>query len=96
MITGVNIKPSTQFAASSISSLTVSVGDGTSTYNQYASAFEVLSSAPSDTYFQSSLQFKATTMAASNIVAYFTAVGANLSALTGGSVDIDVCTVALP
>lgn len=98
-ILGVNIKHSVAYAGTGISSTTVSVGDGTSTYNQYAAAYDIFQ-AVAATAFQDTSQFKSTTMASSSVVAYFTAnvnfgTGA-ATVLTAGSVDIAVCWVTLP
>jgi hypothetical protein len=98
-ITGVTIKHSTAFAGAGVTSTVVSVGDGNTPYNQYASQFDVFQ-AVSATAFQDSSQFKSTTMAASNIVAWFTANtnwgSGSATVLTAGSVDFAVCTVVLP
>lgn len=96
---GVNIKHSVAFAGTAVSSTTVSVGDGASTYDQYASAYDIFQ-AVGDTVFQDSSQFKSTTMAASNVKARFTAntnfgTGA-ATVLTAGSVDVAACWVVLP
>ena len=94
-ILGVNIKHSTAFAGTGVTSVVVSVGDGNTPYNQYASQFDIFQ-AVSATAFQDSSQFKTTTMAASNIVAWFTANVNFGTVLTAGAVDISICTVVLP
>ena len=98
-ILGVNIKHSVAWAGAGITAVTVSVGDGSGTADQYASAFDIFQ-AVTNTAFQDSSQFKSTTMAASGVVAHFIA-DANFgnggaTNLTAGSVAVPVCWVTLP
>ena len=98
-ITGINVKHSVAFAGTAVTSTTVSVGDGTSTFDQYASVYNVFQ-AVGNTAFLDSVEFKSTTMAASNVVAHFVANTnfgtGSATVLTAGSVAISVCSVTLP
>lgn len=103
-ITGVTIKHSAQFSdgAGAMTDVSVSLGDGTSHTAYSGSAQSIGEATPvSDTAFLDAVLFKSTTMAASSVVAHFTATGRNFgdgasTYLTGGSVDISVCWVVLP
>ena len=88
---GVTIKHSTAFSGTGITGLTVSVGTATAP-TIYASAFDIFQ-ATGDTVFQDSQVMRSATMAAAGhtVIARFESVGANLSALTAGEVDIWVC-----
>lgn len=87
VIHGVKIKHSTAFAGTSITAVTVSVGV-TGVLNKYASAFDVFQ-AVGDTIFQLSNVLGSESNGTSvNLLATATSTGANLSALTAGSVDI--------
>lgn len=87
VIHSVKIKHSTAFAGTSITAMTVSVGV-TGTLNKYASAFDVYQ-AVSDTTFQLSTGAGSENHgSATNILATGTSTGANLNALTQGSVDV--------
>jgi hypothetical protein len=96
---GVNLKHTVAFAGTAVTSTVVSVGDGNTPYNQYGSQFDIFQ-AVSNTAFQDSAQFKSTTMAASNVVAYFTANtnfgNGSATVLTAGSVAASACWVVLP
>lgn len=90
IVHAVKIKHSAAFAGTGITALTASVGiagDG----DKYAAAFDVFQAAG-----DAVLQLSATPAAESHdsggtaVVAEFTSTGANLSALTAGSVDIFV------
>jgi hypothetical protein len=98
-LTGVTIKHTVAYAGTAVSSTTVSVGNGASTYDQYASAYDIFQ-AVADTTFQDTVQFKSTTMAASDVKARFTANtnfgDGSATVLTAGSVGISACWVVLP
>ena len=93
-ITGLTIKHSTAFAGTSITAVTVSVGLSGNT-TAYANAFNILQ-ATGDTVMQDDGGHFSASFASHAVTARFTSVGANLSALTAGSVDIWTCTVVLP
>lgn len=97
VVSGIIIKAATQFGCSAcgMTALTVSVGDGT-TAAAFSGTHELFSTAVSDTNIKAESGVGYTTAAGYNIVATFTATGANLSALTAGSVKIWVRTEQLP
>lgn len=84
-VTGVNIKHSAAFAGTGLASMTVSVGDGNATFDQYASAFDIFQ-APGDTVFQDSSEFKSTTM---------TGAGSSVSAHFIGNTNLGEASVAI-
>lgn len=91
-VTGVRIRNLVRFAGPSITSVTVSVGannGATSDNTFYASPYE-LTLAVTDRSLQMSSPFATYSASAHSLYARFTAVGANLSALTAGSVEIAV------
>jgi len=91
VIHGVKIRHTTPFSGGSISAYTISVGT-TSANGLYASAFDVFQST-NGRAFQLSNDFSGeSSTAAWNVNATATSTGANLSAATGGSVDIWVLT----
>ncbi|GAC1425631.1 MAG: hypothetical protein NVSMB6_26280 [Burkholderiaceae bacterium] len=86
IIQGIKIKHSVAFAGPAITAYTVSVGD-VGNRALYASAFNVFQ-APGSTIYQLSQNFAGEdALVATQISATATAVGANLSAATAGSVD---------
>ena len=98
-ILGVTIKHSTAFAGTAVSAVTISVGDTNSTFDQYASAFDIFQATGATTY-QDSSEFKSTTSVSSTVSAHFIAntnFGSGAATvLTQGSVDISVCWVGTP
>jgi hypothetical protein len=98
-VQGVTIKSTVAFAGTAVSSTTVSVGNGASTYDQHASPYDIFQ-AVGDTVFQDSVQFKSTTMAGYNLSAHFIANtnfgNGAATVLTAGSVAISACWVVLP
>lgn len=102
-LTGMNIKHSVIYsdAAGAMTEVGVSVGDGT-THTAYSASQNIgEATAVADTAFTDTVQFKSTTMAASSVVARFTATGRDFgdgaaTFLTGGSVAIAACWVVLP
>lgn len=96
-IAGVRIRNLVRFQGPSITSLTCSVGannGATSDNTFYASPYE-LSLAVTDRSLQMSSAFQTYSAQAHYVYARFTSVGANLSALTAGSVEIAVRVVPL-
>jgi hypothetical protein len=93
-ITGLTIKHSTAFAGTSITAVTASVGKSGSAA-VYSAAFNVLQAVSSTAMQDDGGHFSAD-FASHAVTATFTSTGANLSALTAGSVDIWACTVTLP
>lgn len=96
MVCGVVEKHTTAFAGTSITGLTVTIGDSNGTSTTYSPvAFNVLQTV-SNTAFVANNVIGMASFAGGTIQANFTATGANLSALTAGSLDLDVCTTTLP
>jgi hypothetical protein len=93
-ITGITIKHSAAFAGSNLAAVTVSVGtSGNAT--AYANAYNVLQAA-SNMAMQDDGGHYSADFTSHVVTARFTSTGADLSALTAGSVDIWACTVVLP
>lgn len=89
-ICGVAMFSTIAFTAPSLSNITTTVGDSNATNNLYTPvAFSVADLGAKDYNVMGS----ATSF--SNITATFNSTGANLSALTAGSVDIQICLVNL-
>ena len=95
-VCGVISKTSTAFTGTSITSAGITIGDSNGTATTYAPTSYNLLTAVSNTNFQSNNVVGLASFAGGTIQANFTAVGANLTALTAGSVDIRVCTFYLP
>lgn len=96
-ITGVRIRSLVRFQGPSITSVTCSVGannGSTSDNTFYASPYE-LALTVTDRSIQMSSAFQAYSAQAHFLYARFTAVGANLSALTAGAVEIAIRAVPL-
>ena len=93
-ITALRVKHSTSFSGTSITALTVSLGDGT-TSNIYAPAFDVYQTAGNTVFYDDGGAF-ASTAAQHSLYATFTSTGADLSAISAGAVDIWACTRQLP
>lgn len=91
-VSWVYVKYSTAFAGGTLTAMTVSVGDSSST-TLYTAAFDVFQ-AVGATVFQDTDLFKSSTSAARNVLARFTATGDNVVNATAGSVDIRVCVKA--
>lgn len=94
-IQGITIKQSTAFAGTSISAVTVSVGQSGGSATAYSATHDIFAAVSNTAFLDDGGHFSAT-FAAHDVTANFTAVGANLSALNAGSVDIWACTVTLP
>jgi len=67
-IVGITIKHSVAWRGTGASSMTVSIGDGSGSCDQYVSAFDIYQAVGNTTFSDTAL-FKSTTMASSNIVA---------------------------
>lgn len=79
------------FVAPGLTHLNITVGDSNATTNLYTPiAIDAIDNGNADANVMGSA------VGSSNITATFTATGANLSALTNGSTDIDVCLVNEP
>ena len=93
-ITSLRIKHSTAFAGTSITAMTVTLSDGV-TEGIYAPAWDVFQATGNNVLWVDGGAFT-TTAAANSLTATFTAVGANLSAISAGSVDVWACVRTLP
>ncbi len=93
VLVGVRVKHSTAFSGGTLSAMTVSVGDSSST-TLYTSAFDVFQAAAATTILFADM-FKASTSAARDVLARFTATGDTMDNVTAGSVDIHACWVVL-
>ncbi len=84
---GAMVHHTVAFAGTAITAVSVSLGvlGGSATF--FTPAFDILQAVANNTLQQTSM-FKSGTVAAATVQANFTAVGANLTALTAGSVDI--------
>jgi hypothetical protein len=71
-IIGVNIKHSVAFAGTQLANTTVSVGNGSPPYDQFAAPFDI-SQPPASTVFQDTSEFKSATMSAAAVSAHFSA-----------------------
>lgn len=88
VILGVRIKHSTAFSGGAVGACTVSVGIS-GDLTRFAAAFDIFQAVAAATK-QLSTQFKDADNAAAIVYADFNTVGANISALTAGQVDIDL------
>jgi hypothetical protein len=90
-VCGVTQRVTTAFAGTSISAMTASVGNSGGTATTYTSTLTMLATGFLDA------GLPGTAPVDGGIVqAAFAATGANLSALTVGSVDFDICVVTQP
>lgn len=87
IVKGVRIKHSTAFAGGN-TTLTVSVGSAAGSATTFAAAFDIYQ-AVADTTMQMTSGWKAATLAADTLQAFFTA-STGLSLFTAGVVNIDV------
>ena len=95
-VTGVREKTATVWSGSAFTTLNLSVGDSVGGLSFYTAPSYNLMTAVSATNFRSTQLFKSATDLGSNVSAHITA-NQNLNAgAIAGSVDIDVCWVALP
>lgn len=86
---GVKVHPTVAFAGPSISAATISVGV-TGSVTGLTSAYDVFQ-AVTATVVQETAMFKSTSISAIAVTYTFTVVGANLTVLTAGSVDVYIC-----
>lgn len=93
-VTGLTIKHSAAFSGTGITGVTVSVGRSGNAI-AYADAYDILQ-AVNDTAMQDDGGHYSATFVSHAVTARFSSTGANLSALTTGSLDIWACTVTLP
>lgn len=87
MLTSIIAKHSVAFAGTSITDVYLQFGQGT-TYAQFASMFDVLAAVSDSNFAIMTPNFVGSWASTTNIVLTAKSVGANLSALTAGSVDI--------
>ncbi len=89
-VIGVKIRPEIQIVATSMTSLTCSVGVLGGTGTEFAAPFQVFT-APGASVLQEGVMFKSTSTGAVTVTVTFTSVGANLNAITAGKVDVYIC-----
>jgi hypothetical protein len=94
-VTGVTIKHSTAFSGPSITAVNVSLGQASGSATAYTATHDIFQTVSNTAMLDDGGHYSAS-FASHGINANFTSVGANLSAMTAGSVDIWVCTVQLP
>jgi len=87
-IIGIEVHTTVPFAGPAITAVTVSVGNAISA-TQFTAAYNCFAAA-ADTNVQETSMFKSGQHSANEVSAFFTALGANLSVLTAGSVDFYV------
>lgn len=89
-VCGVKENITTAFVGTSITGLTLSVGDSTGTTSQYMNSLSLLATG-------TALNLAPNYNSATGVVqGTFTATGGNLSALTAGSINLDICVVDVP
>lgn len=91
-VTGVAIKHSTAFTGGGLSAMTVSVGVSGTVTAYSISAFDIFQAVANTTMLLAD-NFNSTTNASQTVIAQFNSTGANVSAATAGSVDLEVCYV---
>lgn len=95
-VLGIVVKHSVAFAATSLTALTLTLGDSAQNATYYSATPFDCKQTVSNTAFQAVNVVSLGSFAGSNLQAAFTATGANLNTLSAGSVDFDICTVLLP
>ncbi len=93
-ISGMNVKHSQAFTGGGLTAMTVSVGDSSGAAF-YAGAFDVFQPA-GNVAMQDTNLFKSSTSAARDVLARFTATGANVADANSGSLDVAVCWAVMP
>jgi hypothetical protein len=88
---GIHIEVPAGFSATSLTSMTVTVGDSNSTTSFYTSTPATVRDTGGFDY-----SIFGSTFAPSSVSANFSAVGATFGGLTSGSAEISVCSVLLP
>ena len=91
VILGIVVQPQTAFAGPAITSVTVSMGWTGGGAATLTPAFNIFQAVAANTYQATNLFAPPGQTTANSLVANFTAIGANLSVLTAGSVDITIC-----
>jgi hypothetical protein len=98
-IQGITIEPTTTWAGTSVSGLTVSLGLSGNT-TAYTSAYSLITGStgvvPGNTVFQDDGGHYSATLASHALLARFTSTGANVNAMTAGDVAFSICSVVLP
>lgn len=94
ILKSITVKHSTAFAGTSITAATLSVGL-TGDHSKFVSEFDVFQSVANTTFEIEQIGYIGSFGATTDIYVTLTSVGANLSALTAGSVDIYFETTAL-
>ena len=89
------VKASVAFSGGAISAVTMSIG-GTVSVTDFMTAFDIQQAVGDTVYSDMTANTSGGTMAAQTVSAVFTSVGANLSALTQGTVEIWVLWSQLP
>lgn len=89
-VCGVKMQTTTAFAGTSITATTLSIGDSTGTSTQYLSSQSTFATGSQMTLSPSYVSTHGV------VQGTFTSTGGNLSALTAGNVNIDVCVVDVP
>jgi hypothetical protein len=87
---GPSLHPTASFAGTSITGVTISIG-WTGSATAYAPAFDIYQAVGAQVQQDSGGTYSAE-YPAHTVSAYFTSIGANLSAITAGSVTVGVCT----
>ena len=90
----IRVKASTAFAGASVTSLKVRVGKSGGASNFFTNDYE-LTTAVADGNLQETFNTPMGQLSAVTPQVTFTAVGANMTALTAGVVNIDVCLVPI-
>jgi hypothetical protein len=96
IVCGLAIKHTTAFTGTGLTALTCTVGDSNNTTTFYSDTPFSLTQAVSNTAFLISNVLAAASFAGGTVQATFTSTGANLSALTAGSVDFLISVATLP
>lgn len=89
-VCGMKSQITTAFAGTSITALTATIGDSTGTTSQYITSQSLLATG---SVVNMAPNFSSTHGV---VQATFTATGGNLSALTAGNLNLDVCVVDIP
>lgn len=90
LVKNVRIKHTTAFSGTSITGLTVSIGSAAGSATTFTAAFNIFQAVADGTLSSAPATAAQATYAADTIQANFTSTGANLSAISAGSVNIDI------
>lgn len=91
----VRIKHSVAFSGGGITAMTVQVGKSGGANNFFAPAFDVFQAVADGTLYEGLVTGGMGQLSAVTPNCTFTSVGANVSAATAGTVNIDICAVSL-